>query len=137
MDTTNPETATDAGIRRRLAIASRGTVPVFDGTSVMGLLELGYSVEELHRFVAHHQTLRQRIDSGEPLTVNENDSALRLVRVMDMAERVFGEPEKARRWLRKANRGLDGVVPLDLLDSESGAHIVEETLQQIDHGIYA
>jgi hypothetical protein len=54
-----------------------------------------------------------------------------------LAERVFGDPEKPWCWLRKACRGLDGAVPLDLLETEAGAQIVERTLHQIDHGIYA
>jgi uncharacterized protein (DUF2384 family) len=50
---------------------------------------------------------------------------------------VFGEPEKAHRWLRKAKRELKGETPLAYLASEAGARIVEEMLFRIEHGIFA
>jgi putative toxin-antitoxin system antitoxin component (TIGR02293 family) len=127
----------DSPIRRRLEIASHGQVQTYDGTTVAELTKLGFSMEELYRFIAPRRTLARRIASGEPLTVQENDSALRVARVMKLAERVFGELDRAQRWLRKPNRGMEGIVPLDLLESESGAILVEQSLHQIDHGIYA
>ena len=53
------------------------------------------------------------------------------------AERVFGDAAKAGRWLRKHNRALNGQVPLQLLQTETGGRAVEELLGQIDHGIFA
>ena len=126
----------DMPIRKRLEIASHGRMRTFDGASVSALTELGFSMEELYRFVAPRRTLARRIANSEPLTVNENDGALRVLRVMELAEQVFGERERAQRWLRKSNRGMGGIVPIDLLESESGAVLVEQALHQIDHGIY-
>lgn len=123
-------------IQERLKIASRGQVRVYDGSSVFDLTQLGFSMDEIYRLVAPRRTLTRRIGSHQPLTVEENDSALRLVRIMTMAERVFGDPEIARRWLRKPNRGMQGIVPIDLLESETGALLVEQALHQIDFGIY-
>ena len=51
------------------------------------LTKLGFSMDEIHRFVVPRRTLARRIAKGEPLTVAENDSALRLVRVMELADR--------------------------------------------------
>lgn len=123
-------------IRQQLEIASRGQMKIFDGNMVADLTKFGFSMEELYRFVAPRRTLSRRIANGEPLTLQENDSALRVVRVMELAERVFGDNERARRWLRKPNSALGGIVPIDLLESESGAILVEQALHRIDHGIY-
>jgi putative toxin-antitoxin system antitoxin component (TIGR02293 family) len=54
-----------------------------------------------------------------------------------MAEQVFGEPERAWRWLRKPQQRFDCKAPLDMLATEAGARLVEETLVQIDQGIFA
>jgi putative toxin-antitoxin system antitoxin component (TIGR02293 family) len=126
----------DIPIRKRLEIASRGQLQAYDGANVSELTKLGFSMEELYRFVAPRRTLARRIANRETLTVSENDGALRVVRVMELAKRVFGDQDRAHRWLRKPNRGMDGVVPLDLLESETGAVLVEQALHQIDHGIY-
>jgi putative toxin-antitoxin system antitoxin component (TIGR02293 family) len=73
----------------------------------------------------------------EPLTIPETDRALRLARATTEAARVFGDPDKVARWLRKPNASLGGQTPLSLLRSETGAKAVEEILIQIDHGIFA
>ena len=50
---------------------------------------------------------------------------------------MFGAPEKAHRWLRKAKRELAGETPLAFLASEAAARVVEDMLHRIEHGIYA
>jgi len=100
------------------------------------LLRLGFSNDELHRIVAPRRTLARRKAQGEMLSPEESDRALRLDRILSHANRVFGSAEKAQRWLRKPCRALDGAVPMELLVSETGAHVVEEELHAIDFGIY-
>lgn len=56
---------------------------------------------------------------------------------MARAEEALGDAVKARRWLRKPNRALQGRVPLDLPRSEAGARIVEQVLGRIEHGLGA
>jgi putative toxin-antitoxin system antitoxin component (TIGR02293 family) len=68
---------------------------------------------------------------------DESDRLLRLGRVATLAEEVLGTPEKAGAWLRKPNRALGGLVPLEQLDTDIGAHQVEEILGRIAHGIYS
>jgi putative toxin-antitoxin system antitoxin component (TIGR02293 family) len=123
-------------IENRLQIASHGSIRVYDGSTIADLTAFGLTMDELYRFVAPRRTLARRIAKGEPLTVEENDSALRIVRIVEMAVRVFGEDTKALNWLRKPNRGMGGVVPIDLLESETGALLIEQALNQIDYGIY-
>jgi putative toxin-antitoxin system antitoxin component (TIGR02293 family) len=54
-----------------------------------------------------------------------------------LAHRVFGDRKKAEAWLSRPNKSLGGQVPSDLLKDELGAAVVRETLEQIDHGIFA
>lgn len=54
-----------------------------------------------------------------------------------LAHRVFGNPRKADAWLSRPNPALDGQVPSELLTDDLGAAVVRDTLQQIDHGIFA
>jgi putative toxin-antitoxin system antitoxin component (TIGR02293 family) len=77
------------------------------------------------------------IANHQPLTKDESDRAVRVARITAMAERVFGEPERAWCWLRKPKRNFEGRTPLEMLATEAGARLVEEMLAQIDHGIFA
>ena len=97
----------------------------------------GYSEDEIFALVVPKRTLARRKAANEPLTVEETDKALRLQRTAEQAERVFGAPDKAHRWLRKAKRELHGETPLAYLASEAGARVVEEMLFRIEHGIFA
>jgi putative toxin-antitoxin system antitoxin component (TIGR02293 family) len=105
--------------------------------AISGLARHGYSEDEIFTLVVPKRTLARRKAAHEPLTVEETDKVLRLERIAVQAERVFGEPEKAQRWLRKAKRELSGETPLGCLASEAGARVVEEMLFRIEHGIYA
>ena len=71
------------------------------------------------------------------LRPDESDRLLRLGRVAARAEEVLGTADKAARWLGKPNRALGGKVPLAQLDTDIGAHQVEEILGRIAHGFYS
>jgi putative toxin-antitoxin system antitoxin component (TIGR02293 family) len=101
------------------------------------LRTLGFSSDELYRIVAPRRTLARRREHGEPLSAGESDRVLRLERIAEQAERVFGSREKAHRWLRSEIIALDGARPIDLLETETGAHIVDQELIKIDYGMLA
>ncbi|WP_244447152.1 antitoxin Xre/MbcA/ParS toxin-binding domain-containing protein [Hoeflea sp. BAL378] len=115
-----------------------GAITVRAETAVINSLKSsGFTLPEITRLVVSKRSLERRQQNREPLSATESDRALRLSRIHDHAVRVFGSAEKANRWLRKPSRALDGVVPLDLLASETGAHIVDSELHAIDHGMFA
>jgi len=113
-------------------IAGRGAEAAFLDT----LLSHGFSREELFDLVVPRRTFARRRQTGR-LSLEESDRAIRLARLTAMAERVFGDFEKAHRWLRKPSRTVDGAVPLALLKTETGAYLVEQTLHRIDYGMLA
>ena len=126
----------DRDLSDRIMTASRGLYRMNDARGVERIRAHGFTMEEIYRLIAPRRTLARRMQTNEPLTIQENDSLLRVERISLAAERVFGDPEKARRWLRKPCRALEGVVPIELLPSESGALLVEQELARIEHGIY-
>jgi putative toxin-antitoxin system antitoxin component (TIGR02293 family) len=101
------------------------------------LFRHGYSEDEIFALVVPKRTLARRKAAHEPLTIEETDKALRLARIAVQAERVFGDADKAQRWLRKPKRELKGETPLAYLASEAGARVVEEMLFRVEHGIFA
>jgi uncharacterized protein (DUF2384 family) len=52
-----------------------------------------------------------------------------------LTEDVFGDAQKANRWLRENLAILDGKPPLER--TESGARVVEQMLAKIDWGAAA
>lgn len=105
--------------------------------AVKALVRGGLSDAEVYQLIVPRRTLAHRIAKHEPLSKDESDKAVRVARITAMAEQVFGEPERAWRWLRKQKRRFEGKTPVEMLASEAGARLVEEMIGQIDHGIFA
>ena len=61
---------------------------------------------------------------------------LRAIRVLSLAESVYGSRERALAWLRKPHARLDGRTPLSLLNTDTGSRIVDELLIQMDEGMF-
>lgn len=82
------------------------------------------------------RTLARRKKSRQ-LTPVESDRLYRIAFIMLMAAEVLGSKAKARTWLHRENRALEGLPPLRLLDTEIGERQVEDLLHRINYGIYS
>lgn len=97
--------------------------------------QAAFSMDEITALVLPKRTLARRIATGALLTTDETDKALRLKRVADLSEAVFGDPIRAHRWMRKPKTAFDGRTPLEMLASERTARLVEDALHRIDDGM--
>lgn len=95
------------------------------------------SRDEVEQLIIPRRTLARRKQHGEPLTTDESDKLARVVRVATLAEDTFQSDDKAHGWLRDSNRALGGERPLDLLETEGGARLVEQILGRIAHGVFS
>ena len=110
------------------------------------MLELGLEQEEIDLVVLPTRRAQPDRASKQPLTVSESDRLVRLLRVLSLAERVYGNRVRALRWLRRPNGRLGqpegndaesaGRRPISLLTTDIGARIVEELLLQMDEGYF-
>jgi putative toxin-antitoxin system antitoxin component (TIGR02293 family) len=106
-------------------------------TVIQWLLRGGLSDAEVYQLILPRRTLAHRVAGHQPLSREESDKAVRIARITSMAEQVFGDSERAWRWLRKPKKHFDGKTPMEKLGTEAGARLVEEIVQQIDHGMLA
>ncbi|MBA2432294.1 MAG: DUF2384 domain-containing protein [Chthoniobacterales bacterium] len=81
------------------------------------------------------QTLRKR--KSRVLSPDEAEKSLRAARVFTFAIEVLGSENEARDWLNQQIPALGGKRPLDLLDTDVGAHEVTNLLGCIKWGLYA
>ncbi len=106
-------------------------------TAIKSLVRGGLSDAEAYRLIVPRRTLAHRVAKHQPLSKDESDKAVRVARITAMGEQVFGESERAWRWMRKPKRRFDGQTPIEMLATEAGARLVEEMLAQIDDGLAA
>jgi putative toxin-antitoxin system antitoxin component (TIGR02293 family) len=97
----------------------------------------GLSADDVHRLILPRRTLSHRRARGERLSREESDRAVRVARIVALADLVFGDEITAGRWLRKPKQRFGGHTPMQMLATEAGARLVEEFLYQIDDGLAA
>ena len=97
----------------------------------------GIAVKDLLEVVIPARTLKHRRQRQEPLSLDESDRLARVARIYDLGVKVFGNPDKARRWLTKPKTRFQGHSPLSMMRTELGGRQVEEMLYQIDEGMFA
>ncbi|MDQ6436024.1 DUF2384 domain-containing protein [Mesorhizobium sp. LHD-90] len=125
---------TDVRSQADLALAVRRRLPL---SALKGLSAAGLSEQEIERFVIPQRTRRHRAEKNQPLTVEESDRAVRLVRIQSLAEETFADAGKANRWLRKELVELGGEAPLTVAQTEAGARVIETILGKIAWGAAA
>ena len=117
-----------------LALAVRRRLPL---VALKGLAQAGLTEQEIERYVIPQRTRRHRADKKQPLTIEESDRAVRLLRIQTIAEDTFGSQEKANTWLRRPLAELNGETPLDVARTEAGARFIETILAKIAWGAAA
>jgi putative toxin-antitoxin system antitoxin component (TIGR02293 family) len=81
------------------------------------------------------RTLQRITESDRRLGPAASDRLARMRRIHQLATHVFGERSKASLWLTSPSRGLNGEVPLYLLDTDIGTQRVQHELRQIEFGM--
>lgn len=129
-----PVLGADIHSQADLALAVAKRLPL---SALAGLTRAGLSEQEIDRFVIPQRTRRHRAQKNQPLTIDESDRAVRLMRVQSLAEDTFGDPAKANIWLRRPLVELRDETPLAVAQTESGARVVETILGKIAWGAAA
>ena len=123
------------------ARAPRGSAPaaataraVRAATWLVKLTERGVFTPVERDQIIPLRTLKTRIERDQPLTVEESDRLFRSAHITAMAEAVFGEADKAKRWLSKPKERFSGLTPMQMLTTQQGTTQVEEMLLQVAEG---
>jgi len=97
----------------------------------------GFAMKDLLEVVIPPRTLKHRRQRNEPLSMDESDRLVRVAILYALGLKVFGDPDKARRWLSKPKQRFDGKSPLTMMRTGIGGRGVEEMLYQIEYGMFA
>lgn len=121
-----------------------------DPLKEMGLIRSGVKTAVIESFLAQEnfplKDILERLDipsstyfakkkSHKPLDAYSTEKFIRLISVLLLASEILGK-EEAKNWLYRPVPSLNNQVPLNLLDTEVGHRLVEQTLLQIKYGIY-
>ena len=102
--------------------------------AIDALRKRGVTDRDIATLVIKPRTLSHRRARQSRLTVEESDRAVRLARVMALAEEAFANRRKADLWLHRELPVLEGRRPIDLIRTQVGARMVEQVLAAIAWG---
>lgn len=80
------------------------------------------------------KTLKTRIAKAQKLTVDESDRLFRAGHIIAVAAALFGNDDKAKRWLATPKDRFCGCSPMAMLSTIEGTRQVEEMLIQLVEG---
>ncbi len=115
-----------------IQLTQRGIAPL----ALDSLKKMGADSADLH-WIIKPRTLAHRKSKSETLTPPETGRWLRAAKVQALAQEVFADKDKAIKWLHKPRTMFGGQSALMIIQSEAGAQLVEDTLNQIDAGYFA
>lgn len=98
---------------------------------------LDVSSEDLSHFLRLKKRTLARRRGEQRLSPDESERLVRLARVAARAEGVLGDRAASLRWIRKPNRALGSVAPLELLDTDLGLDAVMNVLGRIEQGVFS
>ncbi len=119
-----------------LAQLIRRGLPASSVTALAAKLDLGNGVLS-GKLGIPQRTLTRRLSKRSRLTAAESDRTVRFARVYATAVEMIGDEAKAVAWLQTPNRALGGERPLDQLDTDMSARMVEDILGRIAYGVYS
>ncbi len=102
---------------------------------ITDLEDNGVKSDELYTIVGSRDEIVRLVESGTTLPDEVAERVSRLAHIVSLAEKVFGQREKAFLWLRLPNVDLNKTAPIDLVRTETGARIVEDALLRIEYGV--
>jgi putative toxin-antitoxin system antitoxin component (TIGR02293 family) len=108
-----------------------------EARKVKTLIDRGVLVaKQVYRFVPE-RTFKRRLAQREALKPSEADGISRLLRLTELATKVFGDAAFARDWLSLPNPALKQRIPVELAETDAGAREVETILTRIAYGMYS
>ena len=114
----------------------RKGLPASSITALAQKLQIGNSVLS-RKLGIPQRTLTRRLSEASLLTPAESDRTVRMARIYANAVEMIGDEGRAILWLTTPNRALGGERPLDQLDTDVGARLVEDILGRIAYGVYS
>ena len=105
--------------------------------ALSSLRRAGLTDEEIHALVVPRRTLSHRVAKRERLSADESDRVVRIARVVNLGENAFRDAARFWSWFRAPQRRFDDRSPLQMLQTEAGARLVEDLLIGLEEGFVA
>ncbi len=80
------------------------------------------------------RTIRDQRKRKVRLSSENTEKLVRIARIQTLGRSIFSTNEAVAEWLRAPAPALNGIKPIDLLDTDTGAREIEAVLHGIAYG---
>lgn len=99
---------------------------------------LPFSLQEWAQFLGvSERTLIRVRKENKSLGTSSSDKVIRITQLYQKGTEVFRDEQKFCQWLNVRIMAVGGVAPKSLLDTSFGLELVNDTLGQIEFGVFA
>ena len=102
--------------------------------SVIDVLKI--SIDEMVALLPISRRTLERYELNQKLSPELSDRLIQIAKVYSRTLEVFGERNLVLGWLKSPCRAFGDVIPLSILNLQSGFEIVIDELGRIDYGVY-
>lgn len=100
------------------------------------LRQLGCPAADMAWIISTRSLKRRKVDKAL-LTASETGRFLQWLRLRASAEIVFGDADKAQRWMIQPLSVFKGMSATEIMKTGVGSELIDEALMQIDSGYFA
>ena len=97
---------------------------------------LDIPVNELMKHLHISNSTWHRRKKAGKLDFNLSDKVLQVSKLLEYAENVFGNSEKASLWFKMPSIVFENLLPVELIGSLSGINLINDELIRIEHGVF-
>lgn len=108
------------------------------GTFEEIVARLPFSLQEWAKFLGvSERTLIRVRKENKSLGTAASDKVIRITQLYQKGAEVFRDEEKFCNWLDSRIMAVGGIKPKSLLDTSFGLELVDNTLGQIEYGVFS
>ena len=112
---------------------TKAGMPYQSFKALCGKLGVDHTEAEVVLRIPPWTLVRRR--NNQRLRADESERVVRFTRIVSQVTAVFGNKANAAEWLRRPNRALGGIRPLELVNSDHGIRQINGILARIAHGM--
>lgn len=118
----------------KAALARKG-LPKKSATHLQALLRL--TSKQMSDLLAISYRTFQRKEEDDLLDQYSSEHLIEIAEVVSHALDIFGSYDSVVEWMLTPLVGLDGLMPIRLLDNTFNLRLVRQALGRLEHGIFA
>lgn len=99
--------------------------------------KINIPLPQMAKIVGTSQRTLSRIQDDQLLTPLITENTLQFAQIIAKGMEVFEDELVLHEWLNDSNGAMDGLKPIDIMDTRYGTQLIMDILNRIEWGVYS